>query len=1047
MVMSENNTCPSCGAALPFDAPKGMCPRCLYRMGFGEARDEGRAAGPDFAGVPPVTPYASLPRSFGDYDLLEVIAEGGMGVVYMARQRNLDRLVAVKMIRAEHLARPQDVERFHREATAAARLQHPHIVAIHESGEIEGQHFYAMDYVAGRSLAAVVREHPLPPRRAAACVQTVAKAIHHAHQHGVLHRDLKPSNILIDADDAPHVTDFGLAKLLEGSADATMSGQVMGSPSYMAPEQAAGHGRTADVRTDIYALGAILYELVSGRPPFKADTVLETLKLVAEAEPVALRLLNPRLPRDLETICVKCLEKEPARRYTTAQILAEELGRFLDGKPVQARPVGTPAKAARWCRRNPRLACLTGGLVLVFALGLTGVLWQWRQAETARREAVENLWHSCLAQARANRWSERAGQRFDSLAALAQAAAIRPSRELRNEAIACLTLPDAQPLREWPLSPGHDFDFDAQLERYARAELDGEIVIGRVSDGAELLRLRATGHETPETVRLRFSPDGRLLAAKWYGRRTNHFQVWDLGRRKVVLQPPLAIHQFVVQFSPDSQRLAVAETNGTIHQYDLALGVELQTISVPQPPNEIHFDPQVTRLAVCSELDRVVRVFDLTSGELIQSLPHSSGIQALAWSQSGRQLACAGNDGCVYLWNMTTSKRLAVFEGHAGAVTGVLFNHQADLLVSAGWDGKTWFWDPILARPLFSLTGRYASAFNAEDTMLGFVRLTPYATAAGLWRVNSAPECRRLGRLGLAVPGNAAAFSPDQRLLAVAGREGVRVWNLVTGQTLGIVPAGDSRSAIFLPDGVLITSGIPGVKRWPLVWDSALETLDPGLPAVLWSGVAEHAALTPDGQRLVVVGLQSPDADALVIHLSDAAPLRRLKGHRPSTWVSISPDGRQFASGNWKGQSVCVRDLDSGQVITELPVGQNVNVAFSPDGQWLLTGSPSEYRFWNTRSWQAERSLPRELAGDYVGAMAFAPTGTLLAVVHQRDSQVKLYAVADGQELATLEAGIPLGFSPDGQRLVTLAEDERTLLLWDLALIRRQLATMNLDWH
>lgn len=1044
--MSENNTCPSCGAALPLDAPKGMCPRCLYRMGFGEARDDRPTTDSDSVQVPSVTSHASLPRSFGDYDLLELIAEGGMGVVFKARQRNLDRLVAVKMIRAEHLARPQDVERFHREATAAARLQHPHIVAIHESGEIEGQHFYAMDYVAGRSLATVVREHPLAPYRAAACVRMIAEAIQHAHEHGVLHRDLKPSNILIDADDAPHVTDFGLAKLLEGSADATLSGQVMGSPSYMAPEQAAGHGRTADVRTDIYSLGAILYELLSGRPPFKADTALETLKLIAEAEPVALRLLNPRLPRDLETICLKCLEKEPAQRYATAQMLAEELARFLDGKPLLARPVGTPAKAARWCRRNPRLACLTGGLVLVFALGLTGVLWQWRQAETARRAAVENLRHSYLAQARANRWSGRTGQRFDSLAALAQAAAIRPSRELRNEAIACLTLPDAQPLREWSLPPGHGFDFDARLERYARAELNGEIVIRRVSDGVELLRLRATGIETPETVRLRFSPDGRLLAAKWYGRRTNHFQLWDLGRRMVVLQPPLAIHQFVVQFSPDSQRLAVAETNGRIHQYDLAMGVELQTISVPQPPNDIHFDPQVTRLVVGSELDRVVRVFDLASGELIQSLPHSSGIQALAWSQGGRQLASAGNDGCVYLWNMTTSKRLAVFEGHAGAVTGVLFNHQADLLVSGGWDGKTWFWDPILARPLFSLPGRYASAFNADDAMLGFIRLTPYATAAGLWRVSSAPECRRLGRLGLAVPGNAAAFSPDQRLLAVAGREGVRLWSLATGQTLGIVPTGDSRSAIFLPDGVLITSGISGVQRWPLVWDSVLETLEPGPPAVLWSGVAEHAALTPDGQRLVVVGLQSPDADALVIQLSDAAPPRRLKGHRPSTWISVSPDGRQFASGNWKGQGVCVRDLESGQVISELPVGQNVNVAYSPDGRWLLTGSPAEYRFWNTRSWQAERSLPRELAGDYVGAMAFAPTGTLLAVVHQRDSQVKLYAVADGQELGTLEAGIPLGFSPDGQRLVTLAEDERTLLLWDLALIRRQLAALKLGW-
>lgn len=360
--MSDCDICPGCGSPLPSDAPKGLCPRCLFRLGFE----------PDFvcSDVSETQPaevsseaaaIASEPKlgTFGDYDLIEVIAEGGMGVVYKARQRGLNRLVAVKMIRRAHLARPRDIERFHREASAAARLQHPRIVAIHETGEIGGQHFYSMDYVPGCTLAALVREHPLSPRSAAAILKTVAEAIHYAHEHGVLHRDLKPSNILIDRQNQPNVTDFGLAKLLEESTDMTLSGQVFGSPSYMAPEQAAGRSHAADVRADVYALGAILYEMVSGRPPFKADTSFETLKLVVTTEPVPLRLLNPGLPRDIETICLKCLEKEPARRYQTAQMLADDLCRFLEGKPVHARPLGWFGKICRWARRNPRLAGMT----------------------------------------------------------------------------------------------------------------------------------------------------------------------------------------------------------------------------------------------------------------------------------------------------------------------------------------------------------------------------------------------------------------------------------------------------------------------------------------------------------------------------------------------------------------------------------------------------------------------------------------------------------------------------------------------------------------
>jgi tetratricopeptide (TPR) repeat protein len=308
---------------------------------------------------------------FGDYELLEEIARGGMGVVYRARQVRLNRQVAIKMILGGHLASTTELARFRAEAETAARLQHPNIVAIHEVGDYAGQPFFSMDLVAGRNLAHLVRDRSLGARRAASYLKTIAEAVHYAHSRGVLHRDLKPSNILIDESDQPRITDFGLAKRLESSAlsdphsPITLSGQVLGSPSFIPPEQAAGRKDAIGPASDVYSLGAVLYHCLTGRPPFMAETVTGTLRLVAEQPAVPPRLLNAGVPRDLETICLKCLEKEPRRRYATALELAEELGRFLQGEPIQARPAGPAEKVGRWCLRKPALATALLLLLLV----------------------------------------------------------------------------------------------------------------------------------------------------------------------------------------------------------------------------------------------------------------------------------------------------------------------------------------------------------------------------------------------------------------------------------------------------------------------------------------------------------------------------------------------------------------------------------------------------------------------------------------------------------------------------------------------------------
>lgn len=316
-------------------------------------------------------PGAAPAASFGDYLLLEPIAKGGMGIVYKARQQKLNRIVAIKMILAGRFADRTDVERFYAEAAAAAALSHPNIVAIHEIGEVGGQHFFSMDYIEGRSLAALVRENPLTPQRAAEYVKTIAETMQFAHDRGIVHRDLKPSNILLDLQERPLITDFGLAKQVSNQSQLTMSGAIIGTPSYMPPEQAAGDAALVGPCSDIYSTGAILYELLTGKPPFRAATPFETVRQVIETDPLSPRLVNPNVPKDLETICLKCLQKEPTKRYESSQALAAELHRYLKGEPIQARPISRAERFWRLCQRFPIAAAAISTAIVSLLIGAT----------------------------------------------------------------------------------------------------------------------------------------------------------------------------------------------------------------------------------------------------------------------------------------------------------------------------------------------------------------------------------------------------------------------------------------------------------------------------------------------------------------------------------------------------------------------------------------------------------------------------------------------------------------------------------------------------
>src|SRR6266568_152411 len=375
--------CAKCGAKISSDAPRGVCPACLLETGLGllaneidEARNASRAprlAGP---GAPKMkSRTARMLGDFGDYELLEEIGRGGQGVVYRARQKSLNRTVALKVIGLGHWATEAHLKRFRREAESAASLEHPCIVPIHEVGERDGSCYFSMKFIEGGQLDEVVKNEPMPVRRAVELINKVARTVHYAHEHHILHRDIKPGNILLDRQGEPHLTDFGLARLVETESTVTRTMEVLGTPSYMAPEQAVGNNAVVTGATDVYGLGAVLYQLLTGHPPFAGGTTFETVRLLLDTEPRQPRLLNPKIDRDLNTICLKCLEKDPKRRYLSALALAEDLERWLKHEPIRARRTGIFTRGKKWLRRNPSIAVMAA-MLLVLAVPLGVMIWK-----------------------------------------------------------------------------------------------------------------------------------------------------------------------------------------------------------------------------------------------------------------------------------------------------------------------------------------------------------------------------------------------------------------------------------------------------------------------------------------------------------------------------------------------------------------------------------------------------------------------------------------------------------------------------------------------
>jgi WD40 repeat protein len=1025
------------------------------------------------------------------YEVLRELGRGGMGVVYMARQQQLQRVVALKVIKAGAHAAAAERARFQTEARVAARLRHPHLVPIHEVGEHQGQPYLVLELVEGGSLADKLSGKPWPARTAAELVRALAGAMQYAHQAGVVHRDLKPGNVLLATDGTPKISDFGLAKVLAGAeAGHTGSGEVLGSPPYMAPEQALGKSKEVGPAADVYALGAILYELLTGRPPFVGETAVDTLVQVVNDEPVPVRRLQPKVPRDLETICHKCLHKDTGKRYASAQALAEDLRRFLAGEPILARPVGAAERAWRWGRRNPGWAAALL-LLLVVAAGALGASWSLyaanRQLARAERDAQEKLLESLLAQARGNQTSGRAGQRFESLDALGQAAVVarklgkgeETMLALRNQAIACMVLPDVRVIKEWQGNPPgtNGLGFDSRFERYAWSSAKEGIVIRQVEDDKELFRLDLLAGAPPDPwINLSFSPSGRFLLVDYFNRAPRPMQLWELKPDGRHLRLSVEKVSGSAAFSPDERTLAVGLPDGAIALYDLVGGGEPKRLPKGTPAEVLAFSPDERLLAAGSVAQPVVQVRELPSGEIVRTLKHEAGVQALAWCPEGSEegslplLASGCMDHRIYLWG-SKGQAPRFLEGHGWEVPQLTFDATGTRLLSFGWDMTLRLWD-VPARRL-SLT-------LPDVRVLGF-------SSAGGWQV-ALLQGQQVRILDV-VPSGAHQVLHGHRggifeidfhsrygwLVSSARESTVRLWDSTSGRQMAQLPD-QGAQVLWEPSGeALLTTSKKGLLRWPVHVRSAGRNA-PGGPAREKAGRSvpvRHARLGPPVQlrgpedspnwcfivwfgrgHRAVVGRQWPSDKVYLYGLDDRTTKVLTQTDTKGTRFSMSPDARWLAIGaGEEGRGFRVLDVHSGQDVMARDWG-NAEVEFSRDGSWLvsttgrLAPQGAGCYSWRVGTWEMGSHVSLDRSTSSAGVLAVAPDSRMVAVTSTMTA-IRLMRPDTFEEIATLIApDTPLisrlAFSADSSRLGVGAG--RTIHVWDLRAVRQALRELGLDW-
>ena len=1017
-------------------------------------------------------------RYFGDYELLDEIARGGMGVVYRARQSKLNRIVALKMILGRHFASHEQVQRFQREAEAAASLNHQGIVPIYEVGEHDGLHFYSMQFVEGQSLSQIITNSPLPVVDAAIILRDCARAIEFAHQSNLVHRDLKPANILIDESGIPRITDFGLAKQTKAATELTASGQVMGTPGFMPPEQAGGKSEKIDQRSDVYSLGATLYATITGRPPFQADNSADTLVQVIEHDPVAPRMLNPKIPKDLETICLKCLEKVPAQRYQSAGELADELQRFIDGMPIRARPIGRMAKSIRWCQRNPTVTSIST-LAIVFLIAGTIVSTyfailasdryenekqQRKLAEDRQQEANDARQQALDAQADAFRETARTkaalfdserNQYFNLInTALLEWQANNPKRARQ-------ILQTATRMENWKQLHHWEWDYLQNLfhpeaevfenhsdwvmgvamspveNRLASCGRDHSIYIADL-DSNQVTSIKAA-HDGP-VYSVVFSPDGKLLASCSQDKK---IKLWNADEGLLVRT--IGSHDGTVEcitFTSDGSRLISAARDQTITIWPVDEREEPR--SFKQPFAHVYrfsLSPDDRHLALIAggspKGGGKVLVYELATGKLVRELEGiSSFASAVEYSPEGSKIVAGTYDGSIITWNAATGELIEDRKLHENYITAISFNTAGTQLASACSDiqkmggagsgevvvcDQTGFGNNIIFR------GHHE---RIRDVV--FDRLGNHIATAGYDHTVRVWDTRKR-KSSVPIPTDQGttfdiSINKNNSLLATAGRD-VKIWDSKNNQQV-FQFKGHSKwinHVAFSSDGIHVASG--GRDEPVLVWDSTT-----GKEVDRYEGhqgEVKSVQFHPDGKRVI----STDEKNVFVWNVFDGADgfsVTYSRGGSPVTYAAGDVSGKCIAVGHQNG---LIKLIDEkSKAIKKLGAHRSAitSLQFSPVDKVLASTSiDGSAKLWDCETGELIHSLEGHTRP--VHAIAFSPDGKRVATA-SRDTFVKLWDVDSGSPVLTLrghpEGVLGIDWSNDGTQIVSVGYGN-IMIVWN----------------